>query len=220
MKTVVVIATYNEADNIERLLNMLREYTVVLVDDSSPDGTGEIAKSYLNVQVISRPGKLGIASAYKQGFEHALNYNPDYVVQMDAGLTHNPKDIWAMIDMAIIYDADLVGGNRFSYPIADKTKRTLLSNTASALMRFTGIDVQDATCGFRLWKPSLLRKIVNSQWISQGFAFQLETLHMAKILSGMPKIKFVPIEYKLTNSSLNWKILLEAIKIYAIIFWW
>jgi dolichol-phosphate mannosyltransferase len=220
METVVVLATYNEADNIERLLYMLREYTVVLVDDNSPDGTGEIAKTFLNVHLISRPCKLGIASAYYDGFKYALTLNPDYIVQMDAGLTHNPKDIKAMLNMATSYDADLVSGNRFTFPIVGRTKRTLLSNIASALMRFIGINVQDATCGFRLWKPSLLRRIVNSQWISTGFAFQLETLHMAKTLSGMHKIRFVPIEYKLTNSSLNWKILLEAIKIYAIIFWW
>lgn len=217
---VVVIATYNEADNIESLLSKLSDYKVVIVDDSSPDGTGEIAKNFRNVTVLSRPGKQGIASAYRDGFKHALSLNPDFVVQMDAGLTHNPKDIKAMIDEATDYNADLVGGNRFAYPTLIKTKRTLLSNIASALMRFIGIDVKDATCGFRVWRPELLKKIVATHWASEGFAFQLETLHMAKTFSGMSKIRFVPIDYKLTNSSLNLKIVLEAIRIYSIIFWW
>lgn len=218
MNIVVVIATYNEADNIETLLNQLEKYKVIVVDDNSPDGTAEIAKKFSNVEVILRKEKLGIASAYREGFIRAFSYAPSYIIQMDAGLTHNPKDIRMLIETAEKFNKDLVGGTRFAINIRKKSKRTYLSLIAAALMRFIGINTTDATCGFRCWKPFLLMKILERQWLSKGFAFQLETLSMATQLVGNKKIAFMPIEYKLTNSTLNWKILLEAIGIYLVIF--
>lgn len=213
---VIVIATYNEADNIEKLLKQLTNYKVIVVDDSSDD-TAEIAESFPNVDVIKRIGKQGIASAYKRGFWEAFKYNPKYVIQMDAGLTHNPDTIPQMISLADTFDLDLVIGSRFLWRTKIKSYRTAISLIGAALMRFINIHVKDATSGFRCWRSSLLYEVVNRYWLSKGFAFQLETLHQAYKISGNNKISEVGIEYKLTNSSFNFKILMEALWIYSIL---
>lgn len=216
MNVVIVIATYNEADNIKELLEQLTNYKVILVDDNSPDGTAKIARRFSNVDVVVRDDKKGIATAYKTGFKKALEYNPEFVVQMDAGLTHNPKDIERLVRVAKEYSMDLVGGTRF---LKTKVKgyRTFISLAAAALMRFIHIQVSDATCGYRCWRADLLQKIIDKVWISKGFAFQLETLSFAAKFSGNNKIALIPIEYKLTNSSLDWKIFFEAVWVYSIL---
>lgn len=214
---VVVIATYNEADNIAELLFELSDYTVVVVDDNSPDGTGKIAKRFANTYVISRPGKLGIASAYKEGFKYALTLKPDYVVQMDAGFTHNPSDVKRLVDTCSL-GFGLVIGSRFMHNFDYKGYRTLLSKMASLLMNLIGLNVTDATSGFRCWRPDLLAIIVNKVWLSHGFAFQLETLKAANSTPKIGTICSIPIDYKLTNSSLTYKMVLEALWIYSILF--
>lgn len=208
----IVIATYNEADNIEFLLDQLRDYKVIVVDDNSPDGTAKIARQFKNVQVIVPPTRLGIAKSYKLGFIEALKHNPEYVIQMDAGLTHNPKDIKGMIDLARLGNYNLVYGSRFSSNFEFKGYRSVISVYAMFLMNLIGVRVSDASCGFRCWNPAVLGYVISPTWLSKGFAFQLETLFLCSQVLG--EIKDYPIEYKLTNSSFNYKMLLEAIKIY------
>lgn len=214
---VVVICTYNEADNIAKVLDYLTSYKVILVDDSSPDGTAKIAANYSNVEIISRPGKLGIASAYLEGFKKALEYDPKFVIQMDAGLTHNPTDIPIMISLAEKKNLGLVIGSRFFRKNKIKRARTFISLAAALLMRFIHINVHDATSGFRCWRATTLKEIIAIPWLSKGFAFQLETLHLAYRLLGNNRIGEIPIQYRLTNSSFNYKMLWEALWIYSIL---
>lgn len=210
----VVIATYNEADNIGELLYQLSDYEVIIVDDNSPDGTAEIARTFKNTHVIVPPKRLGIARSYRLGFKAALELNPEYVIQMDAGFTHNPKDINGMVNLAKNGGYNLVYASRFSNNFKVKGYRTLISLSARLLMSFIHVHMDDVTCGFRCWKPILLRDICSTMWLSKGFAFQLETAHMASQLTKF--IKSFPIEYKLSNSSFNLKILMEALWIYSI----
>ncbi len=208
---IVVIATYNEAPSIGVLLDDMRSYQVIVVDDSSPDGTGELAGTFDHVQLISRPRRLGIASAYFEGFASALRRNPIYVVQMDAGMTHKPKDISRLIEKAETTGSDLVIGSRFGN-VQFLGYRTLLSRGATVLMRLLGIRVNDATSGFRCWKATHLKLLDRTKIQADGFAFQLETLFYTHRMGG--RIGEVPIEYLLTNSSLAAGILLEATRSY------
>jgi len=216
----VVIATYNEAGTIERILDELRDYRVIVVDDSSPDGTGELVRKYDNATLISRPGKMGIASAYIRGFTEALKTDETNIIQMDAGGTHRPKDVGILDSAALLFSYDLVIGSRFvqrhrtPYRVDGWTfhgGRTLISLGAAFLMRRLGINVHDATSGFRCWNRTVLERMdFNIQ--SKGFAFQIELLYQAHKLGA--SIAEIPIPYRLTNSSFNPTMLKEALSIY------
>lgn len=206
---VVVIATYNEAETIGQILANI-VYPVIVVDDSSPDGTASIARK-LGATVISRPKRDGIASAYCDGLMAALEMEPKYIIQMDAGLTHQPEDIKHLINMAM-NGYDLVIGSRFMNPVKNGY-RSIISKIAASLMRRLGINVMDATNGFRCWEAKLLSWIIIDSFRAKGFAFQLEALYRAKNLGA--DVAEVPIEYKLTNSSFRPWMIFEALKIYA-----
>jgi len=206
-KIVVVIATYNEAGNIAALLNAL-SYPVIVVDDSSPDGTGNIARA-CGATVITRPPKSGIASAYYDGFKEALAGGYDYIVQMDAGLTHNPKDVALLARAAIDNECGLVIGSRF-FGDVPFGYRSVLSRMAARMMRYHNIWVLDATSGFRCWDAGLLRQVIARPFRAKHFAFQLETFYRARKCNLME----VPIQYNLTNSSFRWPMVWEALKIF------
>jgi dolichol-phosphate mannosyltransferase len=207
--TVVVIATYNEYKTIGQILERL-PYPVIVVDDDSPDGTGIIAQ-YSGAIVINRPRKSGIASAYYDGFMKALEMEPKYIVQMDAGLTHQPEDVKRLIDKAH-EGYELVIGSRFMRPVKHGY-RSIISRIATTMMRYIGIKVTDATSGFRCWDAKeLLPWIILEPFKAHGFAFQLETLFRASQLTA--DIAEVPIEYRLTNSSFRILMLFEALKLY------
>lgn len=216
MNFCILISTYNEANNIEKLLDRLQNYDVIIIDDSSPDGTAELASKYKNVTVVVRKNKRGIASAYIDGFKWVLNSGKEYakIVQMDAGLTHNPDDIPHMIEASNF--CDLLIGSRNLPARKTKSYRTLISKTAVLLMRFLKINLKDVTSGFRIWDVELLKKINFDKVKSKGFSFQLELLHQA-FIDLNANVKEYYIEYKLTNSSFNLKILLEAIKIWLLL---
>lgn len=217
MKTAIIIATYNEAENIKELLDQLKNYDVFIVDDNSPDGTAEIASSYANVNVMKRIDKRGIASAYIDGFKWILNLDKKYdkIVQMDAGLTHNPADIPHMLNSSI--NCDLLIGSRNIEKQKIKNYRTIISKFAVFLMSLISIKYSDVTSGFRVWDYSLLKKLNFESVEAKGFAFQLELLYQANN-QHQAKIKEYYISYKLTNSSFNTKILLEAIYIWFKLF--
>jgi dolichol-phosphate mannosyltransferase len=223
-KYCVLLATYNEADTIAEILNILNNkfgIQVVVVDDNSPDGTAEIARKFPQTHVIVRTNKRGIASAYIDGFQSILqNYNYEYIIQMDAGMTHDPYDVLKMIRLANDKNALLVIGSRN----IDKQKiqgfRTVLSKTARILMKLIGVNQTDVTSGFRCWNTTLLKKIDFDFIDAKGFAFQLQMLYNANYLTtGGKGIAECPIKYQLTNSSLNWKIILEAAKIWFKLFY-
>lgn len=220
--TCVLLATYNEADNIGQILDLLNNkhnLDVVIVDDNSPDGTAAIARKYPKTRVVVRVGKKGIASAYIDGFKYINeNFHYDYVVQMDAGMTHDPDDVVKMVEYAIEKDADLVIGSRDIKHQKIISYRTVLSKTAVLLMRMVGIKQNDVTSGFRCWRSGLLRRLWFDFVTSKGFGFQIEMLYMTKFLDA--KIEEYKIPYKLTNSSLNRKIIIEAFLIWCRLFFY
>jgi len=208
---VVVIATYNEADTIGTILSALSDYVVVVVDDNSPDGTAAIAKSH-GAHLILRPKKLGIKSAFFDGFREALTYNRmKYVVQMDAGLTHSPGDVKRLVSIAIDTGSDLVIGSRFIDGIKIKGWRSFISLGGSFLMRRVGLaGVTDSTSGYRCWSRRAIKTMLNTSIKAKGFAFQLETLFYTH--HRYHNTRETKIAYLLSNSSFRWRMVWEALK--------
>jgi len=187
----IVIPTYNEKETlpslIERLISEVKkianQFSIIILDDASPDGTGKIAENlnrkYQNITLIKRPCKLGLGSAYKQGFTYALeNFDPDYIVQMDADHSHNPVEIPIMIEK--IKEFDYVIASRHvpgSSIIGWGKGRKILHSTAASIARWSAkLDFDDPTSGFRLFKKNVLKLVNFSEIKSEGFAFQVELL--------------------------------------------
>jgi dolichol-phosphate mannosyltransferase len=148
MTITAVIATYNEAETIGALLEGLRECRCIVVDDSSPDGTGAIVRTFAHATLLTRPAKLGIASAVLLGLRTALATETEWVVQMDAGGTHRPEDAKKMASVTRLLGADLVIGSRFTGRFDWHGRRTAISLGAAWLMRRLGLHVRDATAAF------------------------------------------------------------------------
>ena len=191
MKLAIIIPTYNEKETlptlVEKLFNEVKKVAeksfVIIMDDSSPDGTARIAADlndkYKNITVIKRPTKLGIGSAYKEGFQIALNrFDPDYVVQMDADSSHDPKEIPIMANKIkehdyVIASRHMPGGTIIGWGVG----RKLLHCTAGIIARACAkLDIKDPTSGFRMFKKNVLQAINFSEIKSEGFAFQVELL--------------------------------------------
>ena len=184
MKTLVITPTYNERKNIknfiEKIFNAGAELHLLVIDDNSPDKTSDLVNdlktSYPNIFLIKRPKKLGLGTAYIEGFKWAISKDYDYAIQMDADLSHDPMDIPKLIHNLKRYD--LVIGSRYvqgvsvvNWPI----RRLLLSYGANLYSRIiTGMPIIDGTGGFKAWKVSLLKKISLSEVLSQGYSFQIE----------------------------------------------
>lgn len=202
MLVAVVLPTYNESENIARLLTQLRtvlpDGRLYVVDDNSPDGTGEIAERCAaelgGIEVLHRPGKQGLGSAYRQGFAHVISQGVDVVVSMDVDFSHDPLVIPAML-AAIEAGSDAVIGSRYvngggtkNWPI----HRRLLSRwgnlyTASVL----GVKVRDCTSGFRAYRATALASIAPETTKAEGYAF-LSELVVRLSRRGL-KISEVPI---------------------------
>lgn len=191
MNISIVIPTYNEKDTLPVLIEKLsrelkkiaEKFSIIIMDDASPDGTGRIAqdlnKKYQNITVIERSSKLGIGSAYKQGFQIALDrFDPDYVVQMDADNSHDPKEISAMANK--IKEHDYVIASRHlpgSTIVGWGAGRKLLHSVAGSFAKGCAkLEIKDPTSGFRMFKKNVLSMINFSEIKSEGFAFQVELL--------------------------------------------
>jgi dolichol-phosphate mannosyltransferase len=183
MKVLVVLPTYNEADNIKLLLPALLELPldVCVVDDGSPDGTGaiadEIAAREPRVRVIHRAGKLGLGTAYAAGFKVAMASGYDAALTMDADFSHHPRYIPAMLQA--ITAADLVIGSRYvrggevRYPL----HRRFLSKASNLIARMVlGFGARDCTAGFRLYRIGVLRALPLDEIRSNGYSYLTETL--------------------------------------------
>lgn len=195
MSLAIVIPTYNERDTlpslIDKLENEIKQITekwwILIVDDGSPDGTGKIAEElcqkYKNITVIDRKTKLGLGSAYKEGFKFVLDrYDPDFIVEMDADYSHDPNEITNMIDHIHEYDYVIAsrhvpGSSTIGWNNYRKTVHWLASTLAGLC---GGIKISDSTSGFRVFKNKTLRTINFSQIRSSGFAFQIEMLYYLK----------------------------------------
>lgn len=190
--TVVIVPTYNEADNIRdlvtQLLNLPVAVQVLVVDDNSPDKTGdlvdEMAKEYPGrVHVIHRPGKMGLGTAYIAGFKKAMNeLNANRIMTMDADFSHNPRFIPAMIELSkskhvVIGSRYVTGGGSLNCT----WKRVMLSKIANMTAKtLLGLKAKDTTAGFRLYRREVLASIPLDRIFSSGYSFLVEMLFMCQ----------------------------------------
>ena len=184
MKTLIIVPTYNELENIRRLLPELMaldpDIRVLVVDDNSPDGTGkladELAAENERISVLHRPGKLGLGSAYVAGFKSAIRQDVDCVFEMDADFSHDPAMIPRFIEE--IASCDVVIGSRYisginvvNWPMS----RLLLSYFANIYTRLvTGMTIRDTTSGYKCFRREVLENIELDEVRSDGYAFQIE----------------------------------------------
>ncbi|MCX7983453.1 MAG: polyprenol monophosphomannose synthase [Bacteroidetes bacterium] len=183
-KVLVIVPTYNEAENIVPLITEILKqgemYHVLVVDDASPDGTAEVVatlqKHEPRVALIRRSGKMGLGTAYVDGFKYALNSGYEYIVEMDADFSHDPKSLPLLLAKA--KDFDLVIGSRYksgvnvvNWPMS----RLLLSYFANVYTRFiTGMPIHDATSGFVCYRRTVLESLNLDGIHSNGYSFQIE----------------------------------------------
>lgn len=184
--SLVIIPTYNEKENIEKILtktfSMSKKFDVLIVDDGSPDGTGDIVKSlqdkFEGLYIEERTGKLGLGTAYIHGFNWALSKSYDYVFEMDADFSHNPDDLERLYKACSQDGADVAIGSRYvrgvnivNWPMS----RLLMSFFASKYVKFiTKLPVNDSTAGFMCYKRSVLERIKLDKIDFVGYAFQIE----------------------------------------------
>jgi dolichol-phosphate mannosyltransferase len=219
---VVVVPTYNERPNIEALIHGVLElgprFGVVVVDDSSPDGTGVLVDALAaahpeRVEVIHRAAKGGLGPAYIAGFRRALELAPDLIAQMDADLSHDPAALPNLV--AAARDADLVVGSRYvpgggttGWPLWRRLLSRLGGRYSSAVL---GASVSDLTSGFKVWRPGTLRRIAIDGLRSDGYAFQIEaTWRAIKQGARVVEVPIVFTDRVAGASKLSRRIVIEA----------
>ena len=223
MEKLVIIPTYNERENIEPLLDRLLALPfgleVLVVDDRSPDGTAELvqARQRLDprVHLLERPGKMGLGSAYRDGFRYALDRGAEYIFEMDADFSHDPDAIGAFLEEA--RDCDLVLGSRYlhgnvtvvNWPLS----RLILSYAANLYARWiTGLPVHDCTGGFKCFRRRALESVRLDHVRSDGYAFQIEMTY--KCWKRGMRIREIPIVFvdrRAGVSKMNRRIIWEAL---------
>ena len=182
---LVIIPTYNEEENIEKIIDSISsldvDFDILVIDDNSPDGTGEIVEKlkqrYKNLNLLRRQAKLGLGTAYITGFKWAIERGYDIIYEMDADFSHNPEDLMRLystcmngIDLAI-GSRYISGVNVVNWPLG----RVLMSYMASIYVRMvTGLKVKDTTAGFKAYKREVLETINLDNIRSRGYAFQIE----------------------------------------------
>jgi dolichol-phosphate mannosyltransferase len=224
-KCVVIIPTYNEKENIERLVRTVYSlpgrFDILIIDDHSPDGTADIVKS-LQIEfpdviyLIERQGKLGLGTAYITGFKWALEQNYDFIFEMDADFSHNPNDLVALLDACKKDGADVAIGSRYitgvnvvNWPMG----RVLMSYYASSYVRFvTGMTIRDTTAGFKCYKSHVLKSINLDHIRFKGYAFQIEMKFIAwKMGFKIVEVPIIFTERKHGASKLSRGIVKEAV---------
>ncbi|MDP6499518.1 MAG: polyprenol monophosphomannose synthase [Candidatus Marinimicrobia bacterium] len=223
MKTLIISPTYNESENIAELIRKVneinQEYHLLIVDDNSPDGTGDIVEElqhrlFPNVYLERRPGKAGLGTAYKFGFKWALEHDYDIIVQMDADGSHEVNAIPDLIEG--LEKKDVIIGSRYiqgvsvvNWPI----RRLMLSYGANLYSRIiTGLPVKDATGGFKAWKREVLASIDIDSVRSQGYSFQIE-MNFRAWLKGFSigEYPIIFIDRTIGESKMSKAIMIEAI---------
>lgn len=221
MKTLIIIPTYNEIDNLSPLLKEIFSYApetdILIVDDNSPDGTGELADTFqeedAHVHVLHRAGKLGLGTAYIEGFKYAIEKGYDAAFEMDADFSHDPKYLPDFLKA--IENADLVIGSRY-IPGGDTPNwtviRRIISGGGNIFARFMlGIPVHDCTAGYRCYRRQVLESIDLDSIQSQGYAFQIELAY--RVMQHGFKIVETPIVFmdrRVGKSKMSRKIVIEG----------
>lgn len=222
VNSLVIIPTYNELENVKLIVpDLLSRYNnidILVVDDNSPDGTGnyirELANSNYRIRLIVREKKMGLGTAYTEGFKYALKNNYEYIFEMDADYSHDPKEIANFLNA--IKEYDLVLGSRYingvnvvNWPM----QRLLLSYFANIYTRLiTGMPIMDATGGFKCFRRKVLETIDFNDVKSNGYAFQIEITYKAW-RKGF-KIGEIPITFvdrTMGHSKMSKKIVHEAV---------
>ena len=231
-KALVIVPTYNERENvrsvIERVLGTDARLELLIVDDSSPDGTGTIvdteSKQNARVHLLRRPGKMGLGTAYRDGFAWALQRDYEYIFEMDADFSHDPAHLPLFLEAA--QSADFVLGSRYldgnvtvvNWPM----RRLMLSYGANIYVRIvTGMKLWDATGGFKCFRRRVLESIDLSDVRSNGYAFQIEMSFRA-FRKGFKGVE-IPIVFSDRThglSKMNKGIMLEAIMLPWLLRWW
>ncbi len=223
MKSIIIIPTYNELNNIQKLipelLELYPEFDILIVDDNSPDGTGEYVEEYSKkdsrVNVLKRAGKMGLGTAYVAGFKYMIENNYDCAFQMDADFSHNPNDIKKLYQ-SILDGNDLSIGSRYvqgvnvvNWPM----QRLLLSYYANKYSRIvTGLKIKDCTGGFKCFKREVLEAIDLDNIRSNGYSFQIEMNFKAwKKGFKLSEIPIIFIDRIEGTSKMSKKIVWEAI---------
>lgn len=222
---LVIIPTYNEKENIEKMIHKVRSlegnFHILVVDDGSPDGTAMIVKGLQekypdSLHIIERSGKLGLGTAYIAGFKWALEHKYDYIFEMDADFSHNPNDLLALYDACAKDGADMSIGSRYitgvnvvNWPMG----RVLMSYYASKYVRLvTGMKICDTTAGFVCYTRKVLEALPLDNIRFKGYAFQIE-MKFTAYQCGF-KIAEVPVIFvnrELGTSKMNGSIFGEAV---------
>jgi dolichol-phosphate mannosyltransferase len=223
MKTLVLVPTYNERENLPILVAGILAVPgteVMVLDDQSPDGTGAVADALAveypgRVRVLHRTGQRGLGVSYLEGFRHAIAGDADFVCQMDADLSHDPKYLPAMIQLAAD-SADLVIGSRYLNGISVVNwplRRIILSTFANFYIRtVTGLGLNDITTGYRCWRRTALAKLPLDKIVSEGYAFLLDVTFMAAD-AGLRIVEspIIFVERRQGASKLSGGVLLESL---------
>lgn len=222
MKSIVVIPTYNEADNIESLIKFINEQVpdmhILIVDDNSPDGTSNIVEKIMEndnrVHLIKRSGKMGLGTAYCEGFKYCLEKGYDAICEMDADFSHDPAELKNFLKLFDDYDLIIgsryvVGVNVVNWPLS----RLILSYGANLYTRIiTGMPIKDATGGFKCFRASKLKEIDLDTIRSNGYGFQIEmNYRMWKNAARIKETPIIFVDRRSGVSKMNKSIIYEAI---------
>lgn len=223
MKAIVIVPTYNERENLESLVSQIRqqpgEFHVLIVDDNSPDGTGEIADRLRQefpgeVLVMHRPRKEGLGRAYIAAIKHVLQMDYDIIIQMDADLSHSPAYLPDFI--SAIRGSDLALGSRYLRGVNVVNwdfKRLILSKLATEYVKIvTGLRLSDTTGGFKCWRRETLAAMDLERVFSNGYLFQIETTYQAhKMGFRIAEVPIIFYERDFGRSKIDFNIITEAL---------
>ena len=229
MRTLIVVPTYNEADNIDQMLRLVRkaapDHDILVVDDSSPDGTAELVEAVAldlgRIELLSRPEKQGLGEAYRAGFALGIERGYDCFVQIDADLSHDPEEIPKLLAQ-VDAGADMAIGSRYvpggSIPHWPWFRRAI-SRWGNRYAGFVlGLKVRDATAGYRAHRRTALEAIDFEHTRSKGYGFQIEIAYRVRRAGG--RITEMPIEFTdrvRGNSKMTWRIAAEEL---LLVTWW
>lgn len=224
-EALVIIPTYNEIENVSNIIDAVMQlpelFDVLIIDDGSPDGTADVVRSKMTeypgrIHLEERQGKLGLGTAYIHGFKWALSRGYQYITEMDADFSHNPKDLSRLLEACKEQNADVAVGSRYitgvnvvNWPMG----RVLMSFYASAYVRFvTRMKVRDTTAGFVCWHRNVLEALDLDKIEFKGYAFQIEMKFKAwKHGFKIVEVPIVFVNRVLGTSKMNGNIFGEAV---------